>query len=74
MAEIFTQIGVPGTAGFKAASGLANKAIRAKKLGAYAKFGRKSKEALEEVQKLNKSAVIENLLQGLWVVQQEKHL
>ena len=38
LAEVFTQIGIPGTAGFKVASGLANKAIRAKKLGAYAKF------------------------------------
>ena len=65
LAEIFTQIGVPGTAGFKAASGLANKAIRAKKLGAYAKFGRKSKEALEEVQKLNKSAGYRKFVAGI---------
>jgi hypothetical protein len=65
LAEIFTQIGVPGTAGFKAASGLANKAIRAKKLGAYANFGRKSKEALEEVQKLNKSAGYRKFVAGI---------
>jgi len=65
LAEVFTQIGIPGTAGFKAASGLANKAIRAKKLGAYAKFGRKSKEALEEVQKLNKSAGYRKFVAGV---------
>jgi hypothetical protein len=65
LAEIFTQIGIPGTAGFKAASGLANKAIRAKKLGAYANFGRKSKEALEEVQKLNKSAGYRKFVAGI---------
>ena len=65
LAEVFTQIGIPGTAGFKAASGLANKAIRAKKLGAYAKFGRKSKEALEEVQKLNKTAGYRKFVAGV---------
>jgi hypothetical protein len=65
LAEVFTQIGIPGTAGFKAASGLANKAIRAKKLGAYAKFGRKSKEALEEVQKLNKKAGYRKFVAGV---------
>ena len=65
LAEVFTQIGIPGTAGFKAASGLANKAIRAKKLGAYAKFGRKSKEALEEVEKLNKKAGYRKFVTGI---------
>ena len=65
LAEVFTQIGIPGTAGFKAASGLANKAIRAKKLGAYAKFGRRSKDALEEVQKLNKQAGYRKFVAGI---------
>ena len=33
--EVFTQIGIPGTAGFKAATKLADKAIKAKKAGNY---------------------------------------
>ena len=33
--EVFTQIGIPGTAGFKAATKLADKAIKAKKSGNY---------------------------------------
>jgi len=65
LAEVLTQIGIPGTAGFKFASGLANKAIRAKKAGAYAKFGRKSKEALEEVQRLNKTAGYRKFVAGV---------
>ena len=31
LTEVFTQIGIPGTAGFKAATKLADKAIKAKK-------------------------------------------
>ena len=36
LVEAFTQIGIPGTAGFKAATKLADKAIKAKKAGNYA--------------------------------------
>ena len=35
LVEVFTQIGIPGTAGFKAATKLADKAIKAKKSGNY---------------------------------------
>ena len=35
LVEVFTQIGIPGTAGFKAATKLADKAIKAKKAGNY---------------------------------------
>ena len=35
LTEVFTQIGIPGTAGFKAATKLADKAIEAKKAGNY---------------------------------------
>ena len=36
LVETLTQIGIPGTAGFKAATKLADKAIKAKKAGKYA--------------------------------------
>ena len=36
LVETFTQIGIPGTAGFKLATKLADKAIKAKKTGNYA--------------------------------------
>ena len=36
LTEVFTQIGIPGAAGFKAATKLADKAIKAKKAGKYA--------------------------------------
>jgi hypothetical protein len=36
LTEVFTQIGIPGGAGFKAATKLADKAIKAKKAGKYA--------------------------------------
>ena len=65
LAEVLTQIGIPGTAGFKFASGLASKAIKAKKTGIYAKFGEKSKQALEEVQKLNKTAGYRKFVAGV---------
>ena len=35
LVEVFTQIGIPGTAGFKAATKLADKAIKNKKAGNY---------------------------------------
>ncbi len=42
LVEAFTQIGIPGTAGFKAATKLADKAIKAKKAGNYANLKSKN--------------------------------
>ena len=65
LAEVFTQIGIPGTAGFKAGTKLAKKALDAKKAGTYAKFGKESKRALEEVEKLNKKAGYRKFVAGI---------
>ena len=65
LAEVFTQIGIPGTAGFKAGTKLAQKALDAKKAGTYAKFGKESKRALEEVEKLNKKAGYRKFVAGI---------
>ena len=65
LAEVFTQIGIPGTAGFKAGTKLAQKALDAKKAGTYAKFGKESKRALEEVEKLNKKAGYRKFVTGI---------
>ena len=65
LAEVFTQIGIPGTAGFKAGTKLAQKALDAKKAGTYAKFGKESKKALEEVEKLNKKAGYRKFVTGI---------
>ncbi len=65
LAEVLVQIGVPGSAGFKAASGLANKAIKAKQAGAYAKWGQNSRRALQEVEKLNKKAGSRKFIAGV---------
>ena len=54
LVETFTQIGIPGTAGFKLATKLADKAIKAKKTGNYANL--KSPfimKAMEQAKKLN---------------------
>jgi hypothetical protein len=65
LAEVFTQIGIPGTAGFKAGTKLAQRALDAKKAGTYAKFGKESKRALEEVEKLNKKAGYRKFVTGI---------
>ena len=65
LAEVLVQIGVPGSAGFKAASNLANKAIKAKQAGAYAKWGQNSRRALQEVEKLNKKAGSRKFIAGV---------
>ena len=50
---IFTQIGIPGTAGFKAATKLADKAIKAK-AGSYANLKSKSvRDGLNQAKTLN---------------------
>jgi hypothetical protein len=42
LVEVFTQIGIPGGIGFKAATKLADKALKAKKAGTYANLKSKS--------------------------------
>ena len=54
LVETFTQIGIPGTAGFKVATKLADKAIKAKKAGNYANFKSKNvMKGMEQAKKLN---------------------
>jgi len=65
LSEALVQIGVPGSAGFKAASNLASKAIKAKQAGAYAKWGKNSRQALQEVEKLNKKAGSRKFIAGV---------
>ena len=65
LSEALVQIGVPGSAGFKAASNLASKAIKAKQAGVYAKWGKNSRKALQEVEKLNKKAGSRKFIAGV---------
>jgi len=54
LVEVFTQIGIPGTAGFKAATKLADKAIKAKKAGNYVNPRAKSlQDGMKTAQSLN---------------------
>ena len=54
LVEVFTQIGIPGTAGFKLATKLADKAIAAKKAGTYANLKSKAvKKSMEQAKSLN---------------------
>ena len=54
LVEVFTQIGIPGTAGFKAATKLADKAIKAKKAGNYVNSRSKSiQDGMKTAQSLN---------------------
>ncbi len=54
LVEVFTQIGIPGGAGFKAATKLADKAIKAKKAGNYANPRAKSiQDGMKTAQSLN---------------------
>ena len=54
LVETFTQIGIPGTAGFKLATKLADKAIKAKKVGNYANVKSKAvPEAINKAKSLN---------------------
>ena len=54
LVEVFTQIGIPGTAGFKAATKLADKAIKAKKSGNYVNSRSKEiQKAMTTAQSLN---------------------
>ena len=54
LVEVFTQIGIPGTAGFKAATKLADKAIEAKKAGNYVNSRSKAlQDGMKQAQSLN---------------------
>jgi hypothetical protein len=54
LVEVFTQIGIPGGAGFKAATKLADKAIKAKKSGNYVNPRAKSiQDGMKTAQSLN---------------------
>ena len=54
LVEVFTQIGIPGGAGFKIATKLADKAIKAKKAGTYANLKSKSvQEGMKKAKSLN---------------------
>ena len=54
LVEVFTQIGIPGTAGFKAATKLADKAIKAKKSGNYVNSRSKAlQDGMKQAQSLN---------------------
>ena len=54
LVEVFTQIGIPGTAGFKAATKLADKAIKAKKSGNYVNSKSKAlQDGMKQAQSLN---------------------
>ena len=54
LVEVFTQIGIPGGVGFKAATKLADKAIKAKKSGNYMNSKSKSvQEGMKTAQSLN---------------------
>jgi len=54
LVEVFTQIGIPGGVGFKAATKLADKAIKAKKSGNYMNSRSKSvQEGMKTAQSLN---------------------
>ena len=54
LVEVFTQIGIPGTAGFKAATKLADKAIKKKKAGEYVNSRSKAlQDGMKQAQSLN---------------------
>ena len=54
LVEVFTQIGIPGGAGFKLATKLADKAIKAKKAGTYANLkGKSVMDGMKKAKSLN---------------------
>ena len=67
LVEVFTQIGIPGTIGFKAATKLANKALKAKKAGTYANLKSKSVTlAATKADELNKAAKTKRFAAGVF--------
>ena len=54
LVEVFTQIGIPGGAGFKLATKLADKAIKAQKAGTYANLkGKSVMDGMKKAKSLN---------------------
>ncbi len=67
LVEVFTQIGIPGSIGFKAASKLATKALQAKKAGTYANLKSKSVTlAAAKADQLNKAAKTKRFAAGVF--------
>lgn len=65
---MFTQIGIPGTIGFKAATKLADKALKAKKAGTYANLKAKNVTlAAAKADELNKASKTKKICSGcIW--------
>ena len=67
LVEVFTQIGIPGGIGFKAATKLADKALKAKKAGTYANLKSKSVTlAAAKADQLNKAAKTKRFAAGVF--------
>jgi hypothetical protein len=67
LVEVFTQIGIPGGIGFKAATKLADKALKAKKAGTYANLKSKSVTlAAAKADQLNKASKTKRFAAGVF--------
>ena len=67
LVEVFTQIGIPGSIGFKAATKLADKALKAKKAGTYANLKKKSVTlAAAKADQLNKASKTKRFAAGVF--------
>ena len=67
LVEVFTQIGIPGGIGFKAATKLADKALKAKKAGTYANLKSKNVTlAAAKADELNKAAKTKRFAAGVF--------
>jgi hypothetical protein len=67
LTEVFTQIGIPGGIGFKAATKLADKALKAKKAGTYANLKSKNVTlAAAKADELNKAAKTKRFAAGVF--------
>lgn len=67
LVEVFTQIGIPGGIGFKAATKLADKAIKAKKNGIYANLKSKNVTlAAAKADELNKASKTKRFAAGVF--------
>ena len=67
LVEVFTQIGIPGGIGFKAATKLADKALKAKKAGTYANLKSKSVTlAAAKADELNKASKTKRFAAGVF--------
>jgi hypothetical protein len=67
LVEVFTQIGIPGGIGFKAATKLADKALKAKKAGTYANLKKKSVTlAAAKADQLNKASKTKRFAAGVF--------